>query len=57
MQHHFKSMDFLKRADITPEEVGCFVDTAIESLLLRLPGPGREPQAHGEGRALALTTL
>ena len=30
MLHHFQGRDFLKLADFTPEEVGYFVDTAIE---------------------------
>ena len=30
MLHHFQGKDFLKLADFTPEEVGYFVDTAIE---------------------------
>ena len=28
--HDFAGRDFLKLADFTPEEIGCFVDTAIE---------------------------
>jgi ornithine carbamoyltransferase len=30
MRRHFKGKGVLKPADFTPEEVGCFVDIAIE---------------------------
>ena len=39
MLHHFQGKDFLKLADFTPEEVGYFVDTAIE--LKRSAPPAR----------------
>jgi ornithine carbamoyltransferase len=43
MLHHFKGKDFLKLADFTPEEVGYFVDTAIELKRKRATGEVFEP--------------
>ena len=40
MLHHFQGKDFLKLADFTPEEVGYFVDTAIELKRKRAIGRG-----------------
>ncbi len=48
MQHHFKGKDFLKLADFTPEEVGYFVDTAIE--LKRKPRHGRASRSRSPAR-------
>ena len=43
MLPHFQGRDFLKLADFTPEEVGCFVDTAIELKRKRATGEVFEP--------------
>ena len=43
MLHHFQGKDFLKLADFTPEEVGYFVDTAIELKRKRAIGELFEP--------------
>jgi len=43
MPHHFQGRDFLKLADFTPEEVGYFVDTAIELERKRATGEVFEP--------------
>ena len=41
--HDFAGRDFLKLADFTPEEIGCFVDTAIELKSRRATGEVFEP--------------
>ncbi|HJW74286.1 MAG TPA: ornithine carbamoyltransferase [Thermoleophilia bacterium] len=51
MKHHFQGRDFLKLADFTPEEVGYFVDTAIELKRKRATGEVFEPL---RGKTIAL---
>jgi ornithine carbamoyltransferase len=49
--HHFQGKDFLRLADFTPEEVGYFIDTAIELKRQRAVG---EPHEYLRGKTVAL---
>jgi len=51
MMHHLQGKDLLKLADFTPEEIGYFVDTAIELKRKRAIGEVFEPL---RGKTVAL---